>query len=410
MNSFLRSFLKLLVFVFILAAYACSSDKIENRDTINYSAVPELLDRADKIQLGKEWDAVQNQYVEYREDIVTENNNLSRLKLAQLFVKEARVTGEHGHYYPAALSILNELLAQDSIANDLKFMALVTKAGVELSLHEFATAKNTGLKALQLNDYNAQVYGVLVDAYVELGEYEKAIQMADKMVSIKPDLRSYSRISYLRQIHGEDEGALEAMKMAVDAGYPGLEESAWAGLTLSEMLMDRGRYEEAKNVLESVLAMRENYPFAIDAIGQIHMAQEDYDKAEQKFNEAIDIIPEIGYYINLAKLYKLQGREEELKQLRPEILAMLKDDVDSGHNMNLEYANLYHEIYPDYEKALQYALTEYEKRPDNIDVNKSLAIIYTTTENFDQAAIHLEKAQRTGTTDNTLRELNEKLK
>ena len=51
--------------------------------------------------------------------------------------------------------------------------------------------------------------------------------MADKMVSIRPDLRSYSRISYLREIHGDMPGAIEAMKMAIQAGYPGYEDRAW---------------------------------------------------------------------------------------------------------------------------------------------------------------------------------------
>ncbi len=45
--------------------------------------------------------------------------------------------------------------------------------------------------------------------------------MLNRMVSIRPDIRSYSRISYLREIHGDIPGAIEAMELAVEAGAPG---------------------------------------------------------------------------------------------------------------------------------------------------------------------------------------------
>lgn len=56
-------------------------------------------------------------------------------------------------------------------------------------------------------------------------------------MSIRPDLRSYSRISYLREIYGDLDGAIEAMKLAVTAGYPGYEQTAWARLTLGKKLI-----------------------------------------------------------------------------------------------------------------------------------------------------------------------------
>jgi len=98
------------------------------------------------------------------------NDHEARLNLIELFVKEARVTGEHGHYYPAALEQTNQIMGADSLKKDVVFRTLMAKAGVQLSLHEFSDALETGLTALKINDNNAQVYGVLVDAYLELGD------------------------------------------------------------------------------------------------------------------------------------------------------------------------------------------------------------------------------------------------
>ena len=78
--------------------------------------------------------------------------------------------------------------------------ANLTKASVMLTLHQFHDAEIIGKWAVKKYPYSAAAYGVLVDSYVELGKYEMAVEMCDKMLKIKPDLRSYSRASYLREI------------------------------------------------------------------------------------------------------------------------------------------------------------------------------------------------------------------
>lgn len=360
------------------------------------SDVPELLTRSEKIRMDKEWDYVQNAYQNLSLQI-KDKDKKAPLVMAQLFIQEARITGEHGHYYPAALQMLDLILTDQNPDKDLLFMTLVTKAGVELSLHDFQKALETGLKAHELNSQNAQVHGVLVDAYVELGDYEKAISHADKMVSIKPDIRSYSRISYLRQLHGDMSGAMDAMKMAVEAGLPGREDSAWAALTYGELLAEQGKYDEALSVYESILEVRPDYPFAINAIGEIYHAQDQLEMAESKYREAISIIPEVGFYINLAKICKAQERLDELASLKSEIKAMLADDIQHGHNMNLELAQLHLDVFPDYQLAEKIALEEYSFRPDNIHVNQLLSEIYMANGQWQKAQEHFEKAALLGT-------------
>lgn len=142
----------------------------------------------------------------------------SSLALAALFIQEARITGNYVYYDMAAMKYINDVLQKDS-AN---FNALIYKALIYLSQHHFAEGLATAQQAQRINPYNAFVYGILVDGHVEMGNYTAAVENSDKMVSIRPDLRSYSRISYLREIHGDYPGAIEAMKMAVEAGHPAM--------------------------------------------------------------------------------------------------------------------------------------------------------------------------------------------
>ncbi len=371
MNTIIKTYRTIaLVAITLSLLTACnnSETKIASIETA------ELIQRGEAIQLGKEWDEVQNSYSKFTKAIsANSHDNQSKIQLAQLYIKEARVTGEHGHYYPGALAILENALADTKLTDDLKFLALTTKAGVELSLHEFTAALKTGNAAALLNPNNAQIHGVLVDANVELGNYDKAVKLSDKMISIKPDIRSYSRVSYLREIYGDVEGSIEAMTLAVKSGYPGYEETAWAMLTLGDIYKEYGQLDNAMQVYNEILGMRPDYPFAVGAIGDVQILQGKEKEGEATLKEAMAIIPEVGFYISLAELYKKQGRTDEMTVLIDEIMVMLKEDTDSGHNMNLEYASLYLDVLEDIEKAEKYANLEYNKRPLNIDVNKMMA-------------------------------------
>lgn len=397
-------FLGLLAFI-MAGLFAC-----ENADNQSVAKagiglveqIPQLLDRNEKIQYGKEWETVQNLYGKERKTLMDDPSAKEPwLNLAELFIQEARVTGEHPHYYPAALACLETLLAKPFNENDikdkdLKFRALSAKAGVELSQHEFAKALATGQQALKLNPYNSGIYGVLTDANVELGNYEEAVRMADKMVSIKPDLRSYSRVSYLREIHGDVPGAIEALTMAVNAGAPGADNTAWAMVTLGNLYLQYGKIKEAEQIYQSTLELRPGFSFAMAGLAEVEIKQANYGAAEKLLNQAASIIPEVGFYEKLAVVYKETGRSAEFSKTIHEVVAMMNDDAAHGHNMDLEFAKVYNELFNDPKKALEYALKEYRARPNNIDVNGELAGIYSKIGDTNKVKEHLSKALRTG--------------
>ncbi|MFK7774736.1 MAG: tetratricopeptide repeat protein [Saprospiraceae bacterium] len=388
--------LKIYIFFFCLFIFGCQNNATDQYISQTEISIPELLDRNENLWYGKEWETTQNAYVHAREAIKVDPIAAEEyLKLAQVFTNEARVTGEHGHYYPSALKVLDKAITYAD-NEDVKFRAMTTKAGVLLSQHEFQQALVLGQQAVQINPYNSNVYGVLVDAYVEMGDYENAVKMADKMISVRPDLRSYARVSYLREIYGDVEGAKEAMRMAVESGFPSYEQTAWTQLTLGELYETYGEEDKALQVYNSILTTRENYPFAIAAKASIMMGKEKYDEAEKLLQEGIAIIPEVGFYEQLAHIYKKQNRKEEFNKIVPEIFAMLKDDVYHGHNMNLEYATIYSTLLEDQDKALEYAMGEYQKRPQNIDVNRMLSMIYFEKNDLLQAGKFAKVAERTG--------------
>src|SRR5688572_1543957 len=196
-----------------------------------------LKERPAAVAGSEEAKQVKQQFNDLMKFVRTNREDIkSRIALASLYIQEARVTGDHIYYDMAAMSYVNEVLERDS----LNFDALILKALVSLSQHQFTRAIALAEKARAINPDNAFVHGVLVDGHVELGNYAEAVKEADTMMSLRPDLRSYSRVSYLREIHGDYPGAIDAMKLAVDAGAPGDEATEWTRVQLGKLYETTG--------------------------------------------------------------------------------------------------------------------------------------------------------------------------
>lgn len=370
---------------------------------------PQLLERPVGLGSDEEQQWVSQTYSDLNNQLALDPMKIKpRLRLAELFMMEARVTGEHGHYYPAALKVLNEALAHEP-TDDERFLALSLQASVKLSLHEFSQALEIAKEAVALNPYNAQIYGAMVDAYVELGEYDKAVEMSDKMISIRPDLRSYSRVSYLREIHGQTEGAIEAMEMAVKSAYPGAEDWAWAMLTLGKLYENYESVDAAREVYSAILEVRKDYPFALAALGSLERKAYNLPAAREWLDKATALIPEVSFYEEIARLQLAHDEAEAAQQTIAEILEMLADDEAHGHKMGTAYAAVYLDLLNQPAKALAYAQEELDARPENIEVNLLMARVQQALGNKDLAKNHLIKAQKTGSRSPEIAQLAQEL-
>jgi len=360
----------------------------------------DLLDRKGPISTTSEWLNAKASIQTLQNDIRKKPmDHKKRLLLALAYMQEARVTGEHPHYYPLASDLLDEVIESAPADKDLLFEVMVAKATVQLSLHQFEEALRTAQGAEKIDTTTASLYGVFCDAYVELGDYAKAIAAADRMTSIRPDIRSYSRISYLREIHGDTLGAIEAMKEAIASGVPGLEQTAWARITLGGIQEAIGNLNEAEIQYRLVLAERPYYAFAIGALGRIEAKRKNYDKSIELLKEASEIMPEFSFQQEMAHVYKITHEESRAKSVTQDLLEGLEEDQDAGHVVDLELANIHLDILQDFDEAYSYAKKEYIQRPQNIDVCKTMAKIHYKKNNLEEAHRLIEIASRTNKQD-----------
>lgn len=357
--------------------------------------IPALFERRGELAKAEEWPRTKEKVEELKKQLKKDPSDVkSRLQVAMIYLSEARITGEHPYYYPAILTILDGVLSMDY----KNFEATTFKASVKMSQHQFAEARELAEKARQLNPDNAYVYGVLVDANVELGNYEEAVAMSDKMQQLKPSLEAYSRASYLREIYGQYSSSIEAMKLAVDAGLPGSEPHCWSKNTLGQLYETTGKLKEAEQQYNDILALRPSYAFALRGLARVQKARKQYDEALATLDKAAKIMPEFSFHEEMADIYALQGDKDKANAKYAEVVKMLDEDAQSGHAVDLELCKLYTQM-GEFDSALEYGMKEYKKRPKNIDVNHALAWVYFKQNDIQKAQQHVQIALRTGSKD-----------
>jgi tetratricopeptide (TPR) repeat protein len=331
------------------------------------------------------------------------------LRMSEAFITDARVSGRSADQ-AEALRILDHILLQPKVAKEVRGEALTLNATVELSQHRFAEALELGREALRIDPYRAFNYGVMVDAYTELGHYDSAVVMCDRMVAIRPDLRSYSRISYQREVHGDVPGAIEAMDLALKAGLTGTEEASWCRVQIGGLYERSGDLDKAQAQYAQALLERRNYPFAMAALGRIAGKRKDHAEAERQLKAAIALMPDASFYEELARVSAARNRPEEHDEAVREaglvLVGMTKGGDGHSHQVGLEMARFQLEFMKDLDNALTNAEHEFTHRKDNNDVNTVLAAIHYARGDMAKAAEHIALAQRTGSKDAYLMSLD----
>ena len=364
-----------------------------------------MLERRDNSSSFREWEITKNYASGLLEALKKNPSDVkSILALTTLFIREARITGNYKYYDREGLKYLNRVLKNDS-AN---FEALTFKSLIFLSQHHFADGLAIAEKAQALNPFNAFIYGLLVDGNVEMGYYDSALSNAERMISIRPDLRSYSRISYLREIFGDYQGAIKAMKMAVDAGAPNDEATEWTRTQLGRLYENTGDLKNAEMHYLIALEERPGYAYALAGLARIAEAGKNYAKAIYYFKKADSAVHDFSFEEELSEVYKLSGQKQKADSLTNLVINALcedekggQNDENMGHYADRELAYAYLKI-NNYPKALEHALIEYNRRPDNIDANETVAWAYYCKGDYSKALNYLQTGLKTHSKNPTL--------
>ncbi|HET9906670.1 MAG TPA: tetratricopeptide repeat protein [Anaerolineales bacterium] len=336
-----------------------------------------------------------DEQIQSLQSLLRENPNdwQSSSQLGFAYLQKARETGDPAYFQKV----------EDALGNALEYhsddYATVSGMGtLALARHQFHEALEWGERARQLDPERAYAYGVIADAQIELGQYEEAVETLQTMVDLRPDMNSYSRISYIRELHGDTEGALEMMQSAVDSGVPNAESTAWTRTQLGNLYFNTGDYDQAELEYVRTLNDRPGYVYALAGLGRVRAAQGKTEEAIEFLTEATNVMPLPEFVITLGDLYEVNNQSELAKRQYDLVGAIEQLHKANGVDMDMEIALFNADQDKDLDVNVQRARLAFANRP-SIHAADVLAWALYKVGNFEEAKFYSEKSLQLETKD-----------
>ena len=253
--------------------------------------------------------------------------------LGLAYVQEARITADPS-YYPKAEAALRRSLA---IGSTDQHVADVGMAALASARHDFAGALDWAERARAIAPYDATVYGAIGDAQIELGRYDDAVATFQRMIDLRPDLSSWARVSYARELLGDVPGAIEAMRRA--EGYASdPADAAWAANQLGELFFGQGEVGRAARAYHRAVDADPAFVPPQAGLAKVAWARGRDADAIAGYRDVVARYPLPEYVIALGDLARATGRTDLAAQqdglLRTEETLL----AAAGVNLDLEQA------------------------------------------------------------------------
>ncbi len=271
-----------------------------------------------------------------------------------------------------------------------------------MSRHRFALALEYGTRVHERSPAQPDALAVLVDATVELGRYDEAGAYLQELLDRRPGLPGYSRASYLRELHGDDAGAVIAMREAAVAGGGSTYERARVGTFVGDLALKRGDLDTADLEYSRALERRPGLVFAEYGRARVLAARGEYDAAIDVLAGTLKRSQLPAAITLLGDLQTLTGRTADAARSYELVRQAYRDAEASGEVTDLEVALFETDHSTDpaiVALAVERARHAFEARPGSIHVADAMAWTLLRAGDPVGARPFVDRALRLGTTD-----------
>ena len=320
------------------------------------------------------------------------------VRLAEILVRKARVDTDASRAIEAE-RVLRMVLDDEPG----EYSALKLLGAVLLSQHRFVEAAHVAERGIGINDRDAWNYGVLGDAYVELGRYDEAFDAFDTMVRVRPDAASYARVAYAHELQGRLDEALRHMQMATEATSAHDPESiAWHHAQVGALLFQMGRVDDAASAFARADHAFPNHPYARAGLARVAAARGNYQRALSMYRALMTEAPTPELAAVIGDLFARIGNVRDAESMYEQAETLEREGWEMEEPQPAALARMLAERGRKIDEAVTLAETAAHTRQDIFTMD-ALAWAYFQAGRFADARAASVQAMRTGSMDRRIR-------
>lgn len=310
-------------------------------------------------------------------------------QLGSSYVEKARISGDPT-WYGQAQGALDRSLAVEPDGNGEALIGLGQLANAR---HDFATARDLGEQARALRPYTGAVYGVLADAYTQLGDTAAASAAVESMLGVDPGLPAFTRASYDLELHGKVDEARQAMQRALSSALTPAD-VAFCRYYLGELAWNSGDVDGAAEHYAAGLVATPHDIALTQGQAKVAWAQGRVDEAITAYADLTNRVPLPQYLLEYGELLESAGRAEEARA-QYEVLAVQQQLYASSGSTDDQVAALVAADHGDPAQALRLAQGEWDRRQSMFSAD-ALAWALHVNGRDAEALPYAEQASATG--------------
>jgi tetratricopeptide (TPR) repeat protein len=327
--------------------------------------------------------------------------------LGAAYLQKGRETADAADYELAkgALEKSLDLLSNDPAAA----FAMSQMAVVCMVEHRFQDALTWAQKALALGSGDPAPWAIAGDALADMGDYKSASEAYSRLRSsygsedekLAFSYQQDSRMSFLRFVAGDTQGAIELMRNAVHTAmetHMPAENIAWSQYQLGEELFLAGEINTAEKAYLSSLEESPNYYRSLAGLAKVRASQSKYVDAVKLYKKAIAAVPYPEYAAALGDIYQKLGQLDDARKQYElvEFIGYLSQVNQQIHNRDLALFYADHGL--KLHESLDLSRKELEVRRD-IYTWDALAWSLFKNDKFQDASEAISHALEQGTND-----------
>jgi len=310
--------------------------------------------------------------------------------LGSAYLQHVREVGDPADY-GRAQAAFEEASAREPENVD----ALIGLGTLALARHQFSSGLTLGQRAVALAPASSRAQGVVVDALTELGRYDEAVDSAQRMVDLRPDLASLTRIAYQRELHGDIDGAIEAMIRAFDAAAGAVAENReFIRVLIGDLFLLKGDRVTAAHVYAATLSVMPDAAGAHLGLARVALANGNTPAALDDYRQATQTRPTPEALVAQGEAQEAAGLIEDAFTTYGLARAAYGREADNGVNVGLVLAVL-EANHGDLNAAIDLARRAYATQP-TVKAADALAWALYKTGRIDESAGFSAEALRLG--------------